>query len=283
MNARPVDAAPYLTLKLAHALFKKAPSALSDEERLRVADVAERQCTIEMRLLGTPEAAGVILREDAIAHALAEIRARFTSDAEYHADLALNGLVHETLREAIIRDLKVEVVLEKVGSRAAPVDDTEVEIFYLMHPERFTAPETRTLRHILLTINDEMANSDRASVWTRISDIRERLLRAPERFNEQALKHSECPTAMNGGLLGELPRGKLFPEIDQVAFALAEGELSAIVESPMGFHLLRCDAIKGGSGLIPLASVRERIRQHISDGRRRTAQKAWLAALLRTR
>jgi parvulin-like peptidyl-prolyl isomerase len=83
---------------------------------------------------------------------------------------------------------------------------------------------------------------------------------------------------MNGGLLGNVPRGQLFPELEPVAFALAGGEISAVAESPIGFHILYCEAVIPESRA-PLAEVGDRLRTHIEDSRRAAAQKAWIAGL----
>ena len=182
------------------------------------------------------------------------------------------------MRQAIERDLKVEAVLEQVGAAAPAVSDTEVEIFYLQHRERFSRPEMRALRHILITINEDLPGNKREAALTRIEAIRERLAKDPDRFGEQALKHSECPTAMNGGLLGKLPRGKLYAQVEATAFALTPGELSAVVESPLGFHVVLCDGIDA-ERLIPFADVRERVREHLTASRRAAAQKSWITGL----
>jgi len=63
---------------------------------------------------------------------------------------------------------------------------------------------------------------------------------ALNKFADLALKHSECPTALQGGVLGIVPRGKLYPELDAVLFSLKVGAVSDIVESEIGFHLLLC-------------------------------------------
>lgn len=270
---------PYLTLKLARELYAKAPDALDEAERQRVAKVAKRQQEIEQRILGSANAALVMLPAASIEACVKDIRDRYPDEPEFEADLARVGLDEVELRAAIERDLKVEAVLEQVGAAVTPVSDTEVEIFYLQHRERFTRPETRTLRHILITINDQMPGSERDAARARIEAIRARLIKDGSRFGEQALKHSECPTAMNGGLLGRVPRGKLYPEVEAVAFALVPGELSDIVESPIGFHVVLCDVIEAG-GEVPLAEVAERVRDHLLSARCAAAQKAWIAGLL---
>ena len=280
MNPSRPDPGPYLTLKLAGELFGKSPETLEPTERDRVDKVARRQTEIEQRILATVEASSVVLPESSIRRSLADIRGRYAGDDEYHADLARAGLTHDALRAAIIRDLTVEAVLEQVAGGADPVSATDVEIFYLQHAAKFHKPETRTLRHILVTINDALPGNEREAAQARITAIHERLLKAPQRFAEQALKHSECPTAMNGGLLGQMPPGKLYPEIDAVAFALPAGGVSEIVESPMGFHVVLCEAIDPARD-VPLAEAGDRIRARIDGDRRQAVQKAWVTELLR--
>lgn len=272
---------PYLRLKLSHELYRKAPERLAPEERERVDTVVARQIKIETRILATPEAAQVVLPLSSVDQTLAEIRQRYGSEAEFVADLEASGIAPVALRAAIERDLKVEAVLDRVASQAEAVTETDIEIFYLTNSDRFQRSASRTLRHILVTINDSLAGNDRATARARIDEIRGRLQKAPERFAEQALKHSECPTAMNGGLLGAVARGQLYPELEPAAFALRTGELSGVLESPMGFHVIFCESIAPPTQL-PLADVRERVRKHLEDARRRAAQKGWIAKLFGT-
>jgi nitrogen fixation protein NifM len=270
----------YLTLKLAAKLFSKPLEALAADELRRVETVAAKQREIETLILTTPQAASVVLPEASIDANLREIRNRYAGDEEYHADLERIGLDAASLRQAVERDMVVEAVLEKVGAGAAAVTDTEVEIFWFMHQDRFRRAETRVLRHILITINEQLASNQREAARARIEALRARLLKQPERFAEQALKHSECPTAMNGGLLGTVPRGRLYPELEAVAFALSEACLSEAVESELGYHLIYCETINPARQL-PFTEARKAIREHLGQQRRGLCQKSWINALRR--
>ncbi len=157
------------------------------------------------------------------------------------------------------------------------VSDDDVETFYLLHRARFRRPEMRTLRHILVTINEELPGSGRAAARAKIDAIGARLAQDPEAFADQALKYSECPSALNGGQLGTFPRGVLYAEIEAAAFALAPDELSGPIESPLGFHLVRCDAVQAEAQLA-LADVRERIRAYMTRVRQAAARKPSAAA-----
>ncbi len=274
------DCNPYLILKLSQELFKKSPDALDDGERQRVTTVASRQAQIEQRILATDEAMRVMLPDDSLAKSLEEIRQRYPSEEEFQSDLERHRLNQADLHDALRRELTVEAVLERVASRSAKVSDTDIEIFYLTNSERFRRPETRRLSQILVTVNEQLAGSERPAALAKIESIRARLLKSPERFAEQAVKHSECPTAMNGGSLGEVPRGKLYAELEPVAFALDANQISTVAESPLGFHLLRCDAISLEQ-ILPLGEVRERIRTHLDESRRKICQKAWISQLFK--
>ena len=270
----------YLTLKLSQELFCKTPAMLEPVERQRVDSVATRQRMIEQRVFSTVEAAQVVLPASSLAQALEEIRSRYGDDDEFIADLESSGLDGGALAVAVERDLRFDAILDRVASRIGDVTDTDIEIFYLMHREKFRKPENRTLRHILVTINESLNGNDRASARRKIDNVRARLLKSPERFAELAIKYSECTTAMDGGLIGAVERGQLFPELERVAFALDAGELSRVVESPVGFHLIHCVSIEAECDQ-SLLSVQEKIRNHLIESRRRAAQKEWIAALFK--
>ena len=270
----------YLRLKLSQELYRKPPSMLEPVERQRVDSVAARQRSIEQRILSSAEAAQVVLPASSLSQALAEVRGRYGSDEEFLADIESSGLDHEGLMTAIERDLKFDAILDGVASRIADVSETDIEIFYLMHRDKFCRPENRTLRHVLVTINESLKGNDRASTRRKIDNVRARLLKSPERFAELAMRYSECTTAMNGGLLGVVEKGQLFPELEKAAFALNVDELSRVVESPVGFHVIHCVAVESASEQ-PLAAVREKIRTHLIESRRRAAQKEWITTLFK--
>lgn len=268
----------YLSLKLAAKLFGKPLEALGPDELERVRTVATRQHEIESLILTTPQAARVILPEASIDASLMEIRGRYGSDENYRAELERVGLDATSLRHSVRRGMVVEAVLEQVAGHSAAVSETEVEIFWLMHRDRFRCAEARVLRHLLITINEGLAGNERHNARAKIDAIRARLLRDPQRFAEQALKHSECPTAMNGGLLGTVRRGQLYPELEAVAFALAEAALSEVVESELGYHLITCEAIQPERQL-QFGEVETSIRATLEQQRRSLCQKAWIKSL----
>lgn len=264
----------YLELKLSWELFQKAPDALSDPERNKLTGIAARQQGIEQAILGSPEAATVVVPEATLATRLAEIRQRYAGDDEYAQDLERIGLNTQTLAAAVERDLRVEAALEKVAAALPATSAVDAEIYYRLHPEAFDRPEVRRLRHILVTWDGP---ADKAKAWKLLEGLRS-TLGDSEKFAAAALRHSQCPTAMEGGVLGTVRRGQLYAELEPAAFALAVGEVSSVLESPIGLHLVRCDEIPP-SGPLPFDEVRERIIERLDDKRRAQSQREWIKAL----
>lgn len=268
----------YLELKAAQNLFGKTPAALAADERERVNRLAAKQYGLEARVLAAPEARDATVPPASLAAALDEVRKRYADEADFHDDLQRNRLDEAGFMDALERELRVEAILEKVGTRAAQVSDIDVEVYYHYHPDQFRKPETRRVRHILITLNDDLPDNTRSAAQSRIDAIAARLARDPKRFEEQAMKHSECPTALQGGLLGEVPRNQLYPELDTALFLMSEGEISGILESPMGLHLLRCDAI-APAAVLTLKEARGPIRTLLEQRRKRVCQQAWVKQL----
>ena len=270
-----VDA--YLLLNASAQLFAKPTSELTDEERQQAIELAAKEQLMQQKILESVEAAGVPIDEAELERAKEEVAGRFPTAEEFIEDLEKNGLSEASLTEALGNALRVEKVMQKVAA-AASVSDEEVAAFYNANTEKFDRPELREARHILITINPQYPENRRKVVKERLKKIAAELAEHPESFADLAMRHSECPTALDGGFLGKLPQGKLYAELDEVLFTMAEGEISGMIESPMGMHLLRCDHIHA-AGIAPLEEAAPTIREHLLKPRISMAQKQWIKSL----
>jgi peptidyl-prolyl cis-trans isomerase C len=269
---------PYTLLRAALALFKKAPAELGPEELRRAERQARSEYDIETRVLHSAEAAGAVVSDRELESAFAEVRSRFESDEAFRAALAANRLDEASLKAALARQCKVNAVLERVAARSPKVNAVDVGIYYHLHPEKFRLPEQRTARHILISINPDYPENTREQARRRIEEIAGILQRKPYKFPDLALKHSECPSALNGGELGTVARGKLYPELDAALFALKENAISDVVETEIGFHLIQCLKIIRAETL-SLKNATPKIKALIQERYRRNCQRTWLASL----
>lgn len=260
----------YLELKLSWELYQRPPQQLAAAESARLGAAAERQRRFEAKILLSPEAGQAVVTPAAVAARLAEIRARYADVESFAVDLRGIGIDVAGLEFEIARDLRIEGVLDHVASSIPPATEIDAEIFYRVHAGRFTQPERRSLRHILVTFTSA---AEKQAALALLDGLRSRIATADD-FGDCAMRHSHCPTALEGGMLGILPRGKLYAELDAAAFKLAAGALSAPIETTVGLHLLRCDEIH--PALTPsFAEVKERISDSINAARRKMTLKEW--------
>ncbi|HYN76258.1 MAG TPA: nitrogen fixation protein NifM [Lamprocystis sp. (in: g-proteobacteria)] len=272
----------YHRLRAAGERFQLGWWALDGSQRAEVERQARRTFDLEDLVLGSVEARAVVIPTEQVDGAVAELRGRYPDADAFAADLERNGLDLETLRGALRRELGFDAVMQLVGSRHAGVDELQDRLFYEVHRERFITPERRTARHILITVNDDFEENRRAAARARIEQIAQRLSGPVggrvQRFESLARAHSECPTALEGGRLGEVVPGQLYPALDAALFALSAGETGGPVESEMGLHLLLCERIQPAR-CVPFAEVQPQIRRGIEERQRRNCQKAWINAL----
>ena len=270
----------YQLYKVASETYQKSAETLSEAEAQEALRISQRKIHIEKAILSSPEATKISVPTAQIDQAMEALSQRYEDKTEFFTAIESLSLTQEEFYQALSRELHVEAVMDYVGSDSQSVSETDISLFYYMNTEKFNRPEIRTARHILISINDDSTENFREASFKKISAIQQRLQKKPTRFEEQALKHSECPTALQGGLLGDVKRGVLYPELEEVLFNLQAGEISNIAESELGFHVLRCDVIKQ-AGVAPLAEIADKLKFSLEERNRKQAQRKWLDALLK--
>lgn len=268
----------YHLLRAAIEKFSKGVHQLTKADLQQAQSQADRTFALESRVLSSKEAQGVHVPQEMVEQAVQELIGRYPDYQTFAQNLEANGISESTLRRALQRELLFDAVMQKQAANIPAVSDVDVDLFYQLHRERFDIPETRLARHILVTVNDEHEQNRRSAARKRISDIREELISSPEEFADLAMRYSECPTAMQGGVLGKVKPGVLYPELDRALFAMKEGEISDVLESEIGFHVLLCEKIEAAK-TVPLEEARDKIRVLLEERARRKCQKDWLATL----
>ncbi|MBN1435261.1 peptidylprolyl isomerase [Candidatus Fermentibacterales bacterium] len=103
-------------------------------------------------------------------------------------------------------------------------------------------PEVITASHILIAYSGaEMATTERTrdEALALIRDLAARISSGGISFEQAAMEHSECPSGSRGGSLGQFGRGAMVSSFEDAAFSLGVGEISDVVETPFGFHLIK--------------------------------------------
>jgi peptidyl-prolyl cis-trans isomerase D len=148
------------------------------------------------------------------------------------------------------------------------VTDRDIELFYQDHREEFRQEEEACASHILVKVKAGEAGEGHSE--TDAQKLAQGLLdqvKAGGDFAALAKKFSEDQgSAQNGGDLGCFAPGRMVPEFDDAVFALAPGQVSDLVKTSFGFHVIRL-ASKREAAVLPLAQVKERIRASVTESK----------------
>jgi peptidyl-prolyl cis-trans isomerase C len=178
----------------------------------------------------------------------------------------------ETPDESAIRTLVEREV------RVPQADEETCRRYYEQNRCRFRSSDIYEPAHILFAAGAGNA-ADYDAARRRACDALAILRRQPERFEEFARSHSACPSAAQGGNLGQITAGQTTPEFERALAAMAPGTVSAEpVATRYGFHLIRLDRKIEGREL-PFDLVADRIAQYLNDNVRRRAAAQYIARL----
>ena len=141
------------------------------------------------------------------------------------------------------------VVLDAAALGAsATVTDADLKSFYDTNAKQmYTAAEERRASHILVKTGDDMSAADKAKAKTKAEQLLAEVRKNPASFAEVAKKNSDDPgSAQNGGDLGFFGHKAMVESFEKAAFSLKKGEISDLVESPFGFHIIEVTDVRGG-------------------------------------
>ena len=125
------------------------------------------------------------------------------------------------------------------------VSDADLKSYYDQNVGRYSSPEERRASHVLINAAKSAPAADRAAAKAKAQALLETLKKAPNTFAEVAKANSQDPgSAANGGDLNFFGKGAMVKPFEDAAFALKKDELSGIVESDFGFHIIKLTDIK---------------------------------------
>ena len=216
-------------------------------------------------LVQAAEKSGIEVKDSAVDAELERIKEPFNNETEFARRLETESYTEETYREHLRDMIAAKHYVDGIRLGAMAVTDEELESFYENNTARLTLPEQVRVRHILLSWQPMGAADDRQALYDKMQGLLDRA-RAGEDFAELATNYSNDSTRVDGGDVGMFRRGQMVPAFEQAAFALQPGEISEIVETPYGLHIIKLEE-RQQARLLPLEEIREQLRDHLSEER----------------
>ena len=210
--------------------------------------------------------------------AFAEFKSKLRTTSAYKAYLEQALLDEAQFKAHIQKGLIVRRLIRREVLRQIKVSEAEMRAFYRKFPEFFIRREQARIRQILIIADASKNDSTRGEALHRIQTIQEKL-RGGANFAALALEYSEDGSRTKGGDLGYLERGQMIEPLADAAFSLEPGEVSDIVESRLGYHLIQMvDRIP--STQMAYRTTRTKIERTLRRNKEKAATDKYLAKLM---
>ncbi|WP_321992459.1 peptidylprolyl isomerase [Marispirochaeta aestuarii] len=205
---------------------------------------------------------GFSVDPDRVDREIQNVKNNYGSDAEFEKSMADQGYDMERLRKEITQSLQVFMVQQHVVEDVE-VTDEEMRRAYNSNVDQIAQPETVRARHILVSLEEGATEEDKAAAREKIEAIQDELAAGAD-FAELAKEKSEGPSSKNGGDLGYFSADKMVPSFSDAAFALQPGEVSGIVETRFGYHIIKLEDRKD-AWLPSFEEVKEHLRPQLEQ------------------
>ena len=221
---------------------------------------------------------GMKVNEETVQTALEDVYANNNITAEqFKTMLASEGGDLESYKN-VIRDqiLASRVVRMELGSNVG-VGKREIRKYYTQNKKDFWVPAQRIVSHIMFIQEQSLSAKEVKLKKRKAQEVLQRI-RSGEKFSDLAKSYSEDVSSHSGGRIGIVERGMMMPEFENAAFSLKVGEVSNIVETENGLHIIKCNEILPGYFKI-FKEVSSEIRKVLEVNKKEKAYQKWMKNL----
>lgn len=214
--------------------------------------------------------------DERFSETLDQFKQQFPDEQGYQTALDQQGFTEEEFETELRRQMVIEELIRSQVYDQVAVSEQEMRTFYDDNPQYFQQDDQVAARHIIFT-TEGVEESERAALQEELEEIRQEIEDGAD-FGEMAREHSQGPSAPNGGDLGTFGRGQMVPEFEQAAFELEVGELSQVIETQFGYHILQVTE-RVPAQTQSYEEAEERIRQFLTEEERNQGAQEYVAEL----
>lgn len=203
-----------------------------------------------------------------------KMQSQFPTEPEFIKALEARNTTLDRLREDARIDMVIGKMMEAEVAAGPPPTDAELREFYDKNPNNFKQNEAVRASHILIMVDEKADPAAKQKARATIDDVLKRA-RAGEDFANLAREHSQDGSAAQGGDLGFFPRGQMVPAFDKAAFALKPGEISDVVTTQFGYHIIKL-AEQRTASTVPFDQVSTKIKQFLTEQQKQRRASAFI-------
>jgi peptidyl-prolyl cis-trans isomerase C len=206
-----------------------------------------------------------------------QMRSQFPNEDAFTKALAARGMTIEKLKSDAKIDMSITKMMEaEVANQPAPTD-AQTREFYDKNPDKFKQDEAVRASHILFRVAEDADAATKKKALDQAQSVLKQA-RAGADFGELAKKYSADGSAQQGGDLNFFTKGQMVPAFDQAAFTLKTGEISDIVTTQFGYHIIKVTDRRAPS-TVPFEQVSERIKEFLAEQQKQQKATAFIDSL----
>jgi len=187
-----------------------------------------------------------------------------------------NSSIEAHRKEIKAHLLRMRLLRREIRSKVA-VTEEEIGEYYLKNREAYEGKEAMRIKQILILFPKGADVRTKAKLREEMDGIHKRLLNG-EPFDLIAAQISQGPAAATAGDLGFLEKGSMLPAVESIAFSLKKDEISKVIESPVGLHIVQ-SIDRRGAGIKPIETVREEIKARLEEEKIDKKYEDWIKEL----
>ncbi|MBU1062169.1 MAG: peptidylprolyl isomerase [Candidatus Omnitrophica bacterium] len=246
-----------------------------DKDRLRT-DILEELISAELLYQESKKSGlGDLTKE--VEEQLDNIKSGFESDKEFNDILKERGIAVKDLKEDIRKGVYIKEFLEKNIYTDVAVSEEEKKTSYEENKDRFNVPEQVKVSHILIRVEKSASPEEKDAANKKIEELRKRVV-SGEDFAELAKENSEDASGPRGGDLGYFRRGVILKSLEDVAFGLEKDEISEVVETDFGYHIIKL-ADRKAPHTLSYSEVEANLGRMLLEQRRKETLDKFIAGL----
>ena len=192
---------------------------------------------------------------------LQAVQSQFQTEQDFQAALKDMNYTENSFKSAVERRITLEKLIDKDIAPGITVSDEESRSYYDENTEYFIQPKQVRASHILIMVEDQNSEQQKNEAVKKIELVQQKLLDGGD-FAALAREYSEGPSNAQGGDLGFFQRGQMVFPFEEAAFSMEKGELSGIVETRFGYHLIKVTDIRD-EVVVPYEQARNSIDQYL--------------------
>ncbi len=223
--------------------------------------VLENLITNEL-LYQETERKGIKVGEQAVNEQLNKIKKRFPNEEAYKSTRGKMNLSEADIKTQIEKGLSIQQLVKQEFSQKINISDKDTRAYYEGNQDMFKRPEEIRASHILIKVDSKSDESQKTDSYKKISEIQVKVQGGD--FAALAKEFSQGPSNVKGGDLGFFKRGQMVKPFEKAAFALDPGEVSGIVETRFGYHLIKVFE-KNPEAISEYGAVKDRLKQSLEQ------------------